>query len=98
MTIATVIVRQMIWGRLRVHFGTYLDSGAGTADDIDTGLRRCTFMITWEKKATAPTDVAGVNEDFTTPVDGAAVNMIASGAGFGGYWLAFGIGKTKGLG
>ena len=98
MTIAAAIVKQMVWGRLRVHFGTYLDSGAATADDIDTGLRRCAFMITWEKKATAPTDVAGVNEDFTEPIDGSAVNMIASGAAGAGYWLAFGIGRTKGVG
>ena len=92
MTIAAAIVKKMRWGRLRVHFGTYLDSGAGTADDIDTGLRLCYFMFTWEKKATAPTEGAGVNEDFSSgPVDGSAVNMIASAASAAGYWLAFGL-------
>lgn len=98
MTIASVIVRQMVWGRVRVHFGTYLDSGAGTADNIDTGLRRCLFFLPWEKKATAPAEAPAVNEDFTAVVDGSAVTMIASAISTAGYWLAIGIGRTKGLG
>jgi len=91
MAITSAIVKKMRWGRFRVHFGTYLDSGAGTADDIDTGMRLCHFFFTWEKKATAPAAGAGVNEDFSSgPVDGSLVNMIASAAAATGYWLAFG--------
>jgi len=97
MAITTVLVKQMVWGRQRVHFGTYAD-GAGASDDIDTGLRRCEGMIVWEKAAAAPTDAPAVDEDFTTDVDGSAVTMIGSGGVSAGYWLAWGVGRTKGLG
>lgn len=98
MTIAVAIVKQMVWGRQRVHFGTYLDSGPGTADNVDVGLRRCEGMIVWEKKAAAPAAAPAVNEDFTTDVDGSAITMIASAGATAGYWLAWGVGRTKGLG
>ena len=98
MGIDTAIVKQMVWGRVRVHFGTYLDDSAGTADDIDTGLRRCEGMIVWEKKASAPTEAPAVNEDFATDVDGSAVTMIANAVSTAGYWLAWGVGRTKGPG
>jgi len=92
MAITSAIVKKMRWGRLRVHFGTYLDTGAGIADDIDTGLRLCHIFFTWEKKNAAPAEGAGVNEDFSSgPIDGSLVNMIASAMNMTGYWLAFGL-------
>lgn len=90
MTIAAAIVKKMVWGRMHVHFGTFLDSGAGTADDIDTGLRRCDFMIAWEKKATAPAEAIGLTTDFSAqPVDGSKITMRVA-INTAGYWLAFG--------
>lgn len=98
MTISATIVKQMVWGRQRVHFGTFLDSGAGTADTIDTGLRRCDFMIAWEKKATAPAEAIGLTTDFANqPVDGSKITMRVA-IDTAGYWLAWGVGRTKGVG
>ena len=90
MAITSAIVKKFIMGRMHVHFGTFLDSGAGTADTIDTGLRRCDFMIAWEKKNTAPAEAIGLTTDFSAqPVDGSAILMRVTAA-VAGYWLAFG--------
>jgi len=75
-------------GNFKAVIGTYTDSGAGTADDIDTGLALC-YGVFFVEKASGVTDNApSINETF--PCNGHAVTMICD-AGQTGYFIAAGV-------
>ena len=84
------ILKKFRFGRNRVHFGSFTSTGATTGGDIDTGMRLCEFLFGWQRKATAPTTLVGVNEDFSAgPIPGSAITIVTEAAGVG-FWIAVG--------
>jgi hypothetical protein len=75
-------------GNMRGVIGTYTDSSAGTADDVNTGLHKVYFMSFVEKASGVSDNVPSINETF--PCDGSAVTMICD-ASQTGYWFAIGV-------
>lgn len=75
-------------GNVRGVIGTYTDSSAGTADDIDTGLTLCYAIFFCEKASGVSDNVPTANETF--PCNGHAVTMICD-ASQTGHYLAIGV-------
>ena len=87
---ATAVYLKMRFGRNRVHIGTFTNTAGSTGGNIDTGMGLVDFLIPWEKKATAPGDLIGLNADFSAgPIDGSAIPIVTA-ADVDGYWLAVG--------
>ncbi len=68
-------------------WGTYLDSGAATEDNINTKLHLCTRIILQPHGSSVSTNAPAVNE--TLPVAGSAVTVICD-ASQSGMWYAWG--------
>lgn len=84
------LIKKMRFGRNRVHFGSYTMTGATTGGAINTGMKRCYFLIPWQYKATAIATEVAVNADFSAgPIDGSAITIVAEAAG-DGWWIAVG--------
>lgn len=88
MSVTATITQYLSLGNARATIGTYTDSGAGTADDIDTGLSMVYFMAFTEKASGVADNVPTVNETY--PCNGHAVTMICD-ASQTGYWFAIGV-------
>jgi hypothetical protein len=89
MSITATITEKISLGNKWAVIGTYEDSSAGTADDIDTGLQMVDFMILQPSGSAVDTNAPAVNE--TLPTDGSAVSVIVD-ASSTGYWFAIGWG------
>ncbi len=78
---------QQVFGGLRFAWGTFTDSSAGTADNLNTGLSKV-IGVWFQMTASGVEDnYPTVNE--TMPCDGSAVTMICD-ASAAGYWYALG--------
>lgn len=81
------VIKKYIFGRSRVHCGSFDSSGA-TGGDVATGLKRVEgFQLTHKGTAVAA-NVAVVNETF--PLAGGDVTLVCT-SGDTGYWIAVGI-------
>lgn len=87
MSITSTFVGRSVIGNKALTWGTYLDSGAGTEDNIDTKLHSCEMFIIQPYGSAAATDAGAVNE--TLPVAGSAVAIIVV-ASQTGMWIAIG--------
>ena len=87
MSIATALVGRSVLGDKAMTWGTYTDSSAGTADDVNTKLHLCELFFIIPYGATAITDAGAVDE--TLPVAGSAVTFIVK-ASQAGLWVAIG--------
>jgi hypothetical protein len=87
MTIANALVGRSILGNKAMTWGTYTDSSAGTADDINTYLHMCEMMIIQPYGSSVAGNASVVNE--TLPVAGSAVT-IRTDASQSGIWIAIG--------
>lgn len=90
MTWSSSVIQKMRFGRNRVHFGSFTSSGGTTGGNIDTGMRLCDFLLGWQRKITAPTELIGVDEDFSAgPIPGNAITIVTEAAVVG-FWIAVG--------
>lgn len=87
MSISSTFTDRAVIGNKCVTWGTYTDSGAGTADDINTKLHLCEMFIIQPKGSSVATNASVVNE--TLPVAGSAVTM-RTDASQSGWWIAIG--------
>lgn len=87
MSISSTFVGRSVLGNKAMTWGTYTDSGAGTADNIDTKLHMCDFILLQPYGSAVATNASVVDETF--PVAGSAVT-IRSDASQSGLWIAIG--------
>lgn len=89
MSITATITSRMSLGNKWASTGTYTDSGAGTADNINTGLQKVEFMVLQPSGSAVDSNAASIDETF--PCDGSAVTCVTD-ASATGYWFAIGWG------
>lgn len=78
-----------VFGDQRVTWGTYTDDGS-TGGDINTGLRRVTFMALQPTGNAVETNAPSINETFAAGgIDGSAVTIVVDSSSTG-VWLAIG--------
>ena len=87
MSIADTFIGQTVIGNEVCTWGTYTDSGAATADDINVRLHRCHRIFFQPYGSAVATNATVVNE--TLPTDGSAVNMRCDASQVG-LWIAWG--------
>ena len=87
MAFASELTDRSALGNLRVHFGTFANTGGGTGGDIDTKLRSCIHLQLTLERATVLTGECVVNESL--PVAGKAVTIVTD-ADVDGVWMAVG--------
>jgi hypothetical protein len=87
MSISSSFVGRAVVGNEVCTWGTYTDSGAATADDINTKIHLVSRIFLQPTGATVSTNAPVVNE--TLPTDGSAVN-IRCDASQVGLWIAYG--------
>jgi hypothetical protein len=78
-----------VWGSKRVVFGKYVNDGASTGGDINTGLHHVDMMMLTAWGSSIVADAPTVNEDLSSAIAGSAVTIIAT-ANSSGYWMAIG--------
>jgi len=87
---SSAVIQKMRFGRNRVHIGTFASTAATEGGSIDTKMKLVDLLIPWEKKATAPAKLIGVNADFSGgPIDGSAIPIVTDTLVVG-YWIAVG--------
>lgn len=92
MAFASTVIGRTTMGNKRVHWGTFVSTGASTGGDINTELRHCDILFPIAQ-STSP-DIT-VDEDFSSgPIDGTAITITTS-VGETGYWVAWGSGYKK---
>jgi hypothetical protein len=87
MSIASALVGRSVLGNKAMTWGTYTDSGAATADDVNTKLHLCEMFFIQPYGSSVAGNASVVNE--TLPVAGSAVT-IRTDASQAGIWVAIG--------
>lgn len=88
MAFTSAISKKTIFGDLRVHFGTYTNTGGSTGGDITTGLKQIFHIKLQPTGSAVVANCPVINETLPLQLDGVTV---VNTADEDGLWIAYGL-------